>query len=610
MQHVGGRVRVLSRIIPYLAILLCMATVIVVVTARPPAVSIAVGGDSTSQLRYFDEPFINQFNPPEPATWPTAETPRRWSKSSWSISWPNAGNGWWISHIHVNTTPRPDENPAQIEFTTPHMSGVVIPNAIRHIQLLTHSRNDTPTVVARMTPLIIQGDNRDLGIVMTRIGITPLGHILRLQLIITLVVVFIIVGLTSRIFLGDTWWIGVIIGSVLVWQTTHTMAEWWLVHTHTVLASCILSLICLALPFISKRLNLHASLFGIVGIVGVAQLIIVNSPWLRSSDVLMHIRMLNQVLTGDVLFTAQLPCEAGGQIAPYPVISYVLAAPFALLSNERWWQLAVLQSGATIAHALAVFYGAHVLRQYRLSTYQLICWGGFAIASPFLLRAIHIGEISNAWAHALYLVAVMSWFDQQRDWRVRLLLSMLVILSHTGMTITYLATMATYVVWMWMRTRTFPHIPFLVVLVSTIICGFIYYSQFIPSVLQSPTIAGCPPNYALAIRFGAISNGWVWPLIIAGLCGFGLSTQPAFRTLIVIGCGATLIALTMLIFRDQTVRWALAFTPFVAMSASIWLHRLAQKSLSGKVMSISIVLFGIWLILYERWEQVVHYLHD
>lgn len=595
---------------PYLAIVMSVATVVIAGSMRPAPVFVAVGGDQTSQLRHLDEPFLSNFNPPEPDAWPTDEQPRRWSKSAWRISWPNAGRGWWISHISINTTPRPHDNPAQLEFITPHMSGVVLPNAIRHIQLLTQSTNETPIVSARMTPLKITGDNRDLGIVMTQIGITPLGSIIRVQLMIALIALLLFVGLASRIMVPDFWWIGLLASDLLVLLTLNTHTEWWLIHTHTMIASSLIGMLFLVIPFSKKRIASHASVWGMVGIGVAAQLAILNSPWLRSSDVAMHIRMLNQVLQGDVLFTAQLPCEAGGQLAPYPIISYLIAAPLAIMSDERWWHLALLQSGAIIAHAGAILYAARVLRRYRLSPLQLVFWSAFAISSPFLLRALHIGEISNAWAHALYITAVMSWFDPARHWRSRLLLSTLVILSHTGITITYLATMATYVGWQWASTRTLPRTTVMVIIASVAIGGVLYYSQFVTTVLGSPTIPGCPPQYPLAVRYSTIGDGWGWTLIISALCGLGLTNHRLIRQIVGIGGGAAVIALAMLLIRDQTVRWALALVPFVALSASIWLAQIAQKRVAGRVLAVSTLLLGIWMIYVERWEQVVRYLHD
>ena len=602
--------RLLSRIMPYLAMLMSLATVVGIGLARPTPLTVAVGGDQISQLRFFDEPFINNFNPPEPDEWPTDEQPRRWSKSNWRISWPNAGYGWWISHISINTTPRPPDNPAQIEFTQPHMSGVVLPNAIRHLQLLTRSSDETPVVSARMTQLGIAGDNRDLGIVMTQIGITPLGSIVRIQLMLALLSCFVVVGITSRILTPQNWWISLVICSLFVIGTMHPHAEWWLVHTHSLLASSLIGIGILMVPILKKTTNLSIHLWGVIAGSVVAQLLLINSPWLRSSDVAMHIRMLNQVLNGDLLFTAQLPCEAGGQVAPYPIISYLMAAPLALMSSERWWHLAVLQSGAAVVHAGAVFYATTVLAQYRLPARQLLFWVGLALASPFLLRAIHIGEITNAWAHALFLVAIMSWFDQRVDWRIRGIFSTLVILTHTGITITYIASMATYVVWQWIAERKIPTQTLIVVCASVMIGGLLYYSQFVTTMIGSAGIPGCPPNYPLAVRFSTIGDGWQWPVMISALIGLSISTPHTIRRMIVVGIGAAVVAWMMLLIRDQTVRWALALLPFMALSACIWLGLIAQKRVAGRILAVSTVLFGLWVVYVDRWEEVIRYLHD
>jgi hypothetical protein len=389
-----------------------------------------------------------------------------------------------------------------------------------------------------------------------------------------------------------------------------SQAEWWLVHTHTILASSLAGIVLLGALLIKKPAPASARMWAVIAGSVVVQLLIINSPWLRSSDVSMHIRMLNQVLNGDLLFTAQLPCEAGGQIAPYPIISYLMAAPFALMSNERWWQLAVLQSGAVIVHAGAVFYATTVLTQYRLPTRQLLCWGVLALTSPFLLRAIHIGEITNAWAHALYLVAVMSWFDQRADWRIRALMSMFVVLTHTGITITYLATMATYVAWRWVHEKQVPFHTILVVGISVGLGGALYYSQFVTTIFNSVSIPGCPPNYPLAVRFSTIGDGWVWPLMISAIGGLLISKPHTIRHMIAGGLGAAVIALAMLLVRDQTVRWAMALVPFVALSASMWLGIIAQKQRAGRLFALSTLFLGLWMIYHERWEQVVRYLHE
>jgi hypothetical protein len=595
---------------PYLVLLMSVVTVVVVGTSSPTTLSVAVGGDQTTQLRYFDEPFITNFNPPEPEEWPTSEQPRRWSKSNWRISWPNAGLGWWISHISVNTTPRPPDAPAQIEFSSPHISGVVLPNAIRHLQILTRSTDETPLIAARMTPLSIKGDNRDLGIVITHIGITSLGRTIRVQLMLALLACFVMVSLVSRILVPQFSWMGLLIINLLIISTVHTYAEWWLVHTHTLLISSLIGISLLAVPLCKKSSTISILTLSVIASVVVAQLLLINSPWLRSSDISMHVRMLNQVMRGELLFTAQLPCEAGGQMAPYPIISYLLATPLALWSTERWWHIAVLQSGAIIAHAIAVFYASTVLIQHRLSTRQLLFWVGFAITSPFLMRAIHIGEMSNAWAHALYIIAVLSWFDQRADWRIRWLLGFVVVLTHTGITITYLATMATYVAWQWYTEKKFPLQTLLVIGASVSLGGALYYSQFIATVFNSVSIPGCPPNYPIAVRFSTIGDGWVWPLIISALGGLGLSTSHTVRRIIVVGIGAAVVALVLLLIRDQTVRWALALVPFIALSASLWLGYIAQKQRAGRIFALSAFMLGVWMIYHERWEQLFRYLHD
>lgn len=601
--------RVLSRIIPYLVMMMIVTTACVIGLTTPVAYEIAVGGDRVSQLRYLDEPFIANFNPPEPAEWPTSEQPRRWSKSDWRISWPNAGQGWWISHISVNTTPRPADNPAQIEFTVPHMSGVVVPNAVRTLHLLTKSIDETPRVEARMNALAIAGDNRDLGIVVTHIGITSLGTIIRSQLMLALVLFGALFAVTLRVIMREYWWSGTSVLFVLLALSTYTHAEWWLVHTHTVIASTGIGLLLSAATM--RWTNPHdRALLSVIGMSVVAQLILLNSPWLRSSDISMHVRMFNQVLTGDMLFTAQLPCEAGAQEAPYPVIAYLIAAPFGALLNERWWHIAVLQSGSIVLHSIALWYTGRILsREMSQPSQVVLIWGIFAASSPFLVRALHIGEISNTWAHALYLVAVMSWFDTRSDWRVRGGLSLLVLLSHTGITITYLATMLVFCAWKWREHRRVPLHDLLILTSSLAIGGMIYYSQFLTTTVAGVAVAGCPPNYPIAVRMSTVANDWAWPLFISGMVGLMIPASVRTRQWVMMGIGAAILSIALLLFRDQTVRWALAVTPFVALPASFILIGFMRRQRAGKIMALCVILLSIWMIYAMRWEYVRVYLH-
>lgn len=99
-------------------------------------------------------------------------------------------------------------------------------------------------------------------------------------------------------------------------------------------------------------------------------------------------------------------------------------------------------------------------------------------------------------------------------------------------------------------------------------------------------------------------------MVLCAVIGLGISTPNTIRQLIVVGIGATVVAWGMLLIRDQSVRWALALVPFAALSASILLYQIAHKRAAGRVLAISTVLFGLWIVYVERWEQVIRYLHD
>lgn len=598
------------RIMPYVVVMISVLTAIMVGITPPASITIDVGGDQRTLLRYFDEPFITNFNPPEPAEWPTTEQPRRWSKSQWRVQWPNAGSGWWIQHITVNTTPRPSDNPAQIEFLSPHIDTVVLPRDIRHLNILSKSTQETPRITAQMPALAITGDNRDLGIVITQIGITPLNNVIRTQQALSIVTLLCAVAIAGYFIIGPWWWTSLFITNLLVIASVQSHAEWWLVHTHTIIASTCIGLMIILCASLFTKSVFQRRVISAISISIIAQLVIVNSLWLRSSDIGMHVRMLNQVLSGDLFFTAQLPCEAGAQLAPYPVISYLFAAPFAGLSDARWWQITVLQSMPLLLHGGAIWYMAYILhKEFRFASWAAIGWSLLATANPFLIRAINIGEISNVWAHAIYLVAVMSWFDKRLDWRIRSLLSVLVVLSHTGITLTYMATMAGYSAWQYFATRRIPFQQILILIASISIAVLVYYGQFVATVLASPRFEGCPPNYPLTIRFSTIGDSWIWPIVIASVAGGIVAIRASLNQIIVIGASAAIAAFALLVLRDQTVRWALAFMPFAMISGSYFLYHLCKKQRAGIIVCGAVVAYSLWLIFAERWEFMIQYLH-
>ena len=587
-----------------------MTTAVIVAITHPQTVIVPVGGDKQTLLRGYDEPFLINMNPAEPDEWPTDEHPRRWSKSSWGIQWPNAGSGWWIGQITINTTPRPAQDLATIAFTTPHMNKVVIPNAVRHLQLLVKSHGETPSILARMPPLAIAGDNRDLGIVITEIGLRPLTDVLRVQRMIAVAAALLLFALVASTFTACWWSVLQLIGCLVIVYSNAFYEEWWLVHTHTFIICAIIGIGICCIPKLLRQVKIDDRIGCIVGASIASQLLLLNSLWLKSSDVLMHVRMLNDVMLGKLYFTAQLPCEAGGQFTPYPIISYLIAAPIAALSDERWWHIAVLQNGGIFVNALAVLYMIRICRQYNFKPQTLLIMTLFTVNNMFLMRALHIGEISNSWAHGLYIIAVLSWFDQRTTMSLRVLMAALVMLTHTGIIITFLTTLGVYSLFKWVTERKTPIHEMLALAIATSIAATLYFSQFATLLWNNPGIPNCPPNYPLTVRFSTITDNWPWTLVIAGMLGVFFNVRTPIRTMLIIGFSAAIMAWAMLLFRDQTVRWAIALVPFVALSASLWLTNVTRRAWAGTLVAYTTVLYTIWLIYCERWVYLMNYLHN
>ena len=580
---------------------------IAVLFTPPATITLPVGGDPITGMRDYDAPYLAGFWPAEPRPWqPAMGTALRWSKADWQIHWPHTGSGWWLMRFRTDLSGKPAHPPTQLTWHNPAIGTTTLPSDQRITQVLVHnSQNDTPQINVSTETFRPDGDARTLGIAVTAIELQPLGVRWRP----TLLLAFLLVSLFGR------WLINHRIGNLIPFVTGILwlcFPTWIALHSELLitLSGCGWG-IGVGLGWIARRwqYDMHAVARIVVGMVSV-QLLALWSPFTHSSDIAMHVRMLNQVLSGQLLLTAQLPCEAGAYISPYPPLTYIFMAPLALISHDGNYQRMVLTGGAIILQAIALCYSYNVLRQTPLPFRAGILFLVLAFINAPLIRAIHVGELSNAWGQSIAVIAMSSWIDRHATRQRQIIWTTMALLSHTGVSVSLSMMLGIFAGLQFINNR---HIPRWLIWsgvgVAMMVVG-VYYSNYAFLVGQAPGYVGCPPVIPIALRFGAIVN--VFPAIIMCWAGIGLLLLPKslLRTWLWAGLGAALLSIILLLIATQTVRWSIAVAPFVVLAAAYGLHKMWRYGWASKVVVIT-TLGWYGLFWYsELWQRIMVYLHD
>jgi hypothetical protein len=580
---------------------------IAVLFTPPATITLPVGGDPITGMRDYDDPYLAGFWPAEPRPWqPAMGTALRWSNADWQIHWPHAGSGWWLMQFRTDLSGKPAHTPTQLTWHNPAIGTTTLPPDQRITRVLVHNnQNDTPQINVSTEIFHPDGDARTLGIAVTAIQLQPLGILWRP----TLLLAFLLVSLFGR------WLINHRIGNLIPFVTGIVwicFPAWIALHSELLITLSVCSWgIGAGMGWIAQRwqYDIQAIARIVVGMVSV-QLLALWSPFTNSSDIAMHVRMLNQVISGQLLLTAQLPCEAGAYISPYPPLTYILMAPLALFSHDSSYQRLLLTGGAVILQAIALCYSYNVLRQTPLPFRAGILFLVLAFINAPLIRAIHVGELSNAWGQSIAVIAMSSWIDRHATRQRQIIWTTMALLSHTGVSVSLSMMLGIFAGLQFINNR---HIPRWLIWssigVAMMVVG-VYYSNYAFLVGQAPGYAGCPPVIPIALRFGSIGN--VFPAIIMCWAGIGLFLLPKslLRTWLWAGLGAALLSIILLLIATQTVRWSIAVAPFVALAAAYGLHKMWRYGWASKVVVIT-TLGWYGLFWYsELWQRIMVYLHD
>ena len=589
-------------------IIICLIYVVLLtwMWLRPlQPLSVDIGGDLRSGLRDLDGSYVRGFWPSEPRPWHPSQGPAlRWSDARWAVMWPHTGTGLWKAQLRIDLSGRPATEPATVTWESPPAGQSVLPPSPRIYTMLVRTTNtDSPTIRATVNTFRVSNDSRALGIALTQIRLDAIN---RSTPGLGFVWWLVCLGWGAWLLRHHTW-LGIAI-SLLATLCMGAFPTWVALHTESGL---MLTLAAFAISVVAWHLR-PSQWLTIQALVVLCwgQLLALWSPWLISSDIGMHVRMLKQVLSGSLLFTAQLPCEAGAYTSPYPPAVYVLLSPFALLSNDADYLPLLMMTAAMLCNAGAVWYMADVLfSRPGLANYRI--WFVVVACVNFpLFRATHIGEMSNAIAHGLVTLACISWLDQrQRIW-VPVTLTSVALLAHTGNSITLSMMLGILAILHVVRYRHIPTWRRLVTLAIPVGVTLLYYANFTHLIGQAPGYAGCPPESTLFSRLSSLVH--VVPFVLVTFAVVGIvwvRDYPQFVAMLA-GFGAALVSIAMLTVSTQTVRWGISVIPFLAIPIAYLMVRMWRHGTAGRVLSITSLSAWIWLTYADMWTRIIQYLHD
>jgi len=581
-----------------------------------PAYTLDIGTDRTNQRVALDQPFLGGFWPAEAPPDSAVGTPKyRWARPEWELLWPQFGRGHWI--VKVSFKKPGDTSLAQRNFQLRNtgIQHITWDGEVRHIQALVRANDaGTPTLRGQIDALVSAGDRRALGIIVTQAVIQPA-----------------ITPLVPRPWqLGALWCAVIVVLTVVThlprWQATvggigtsvmlagsqllHPV--WWALHSPAVVGACVVAGIALVGYYLVGRmtpLRISAPVWGLFVIMAAIQLVWFWSPWLIASDIRMHVRLFGQALNGDLWLTAVLPCEAGGTIAPYPPLIYLGLAPLGLVFRETHQLIPAWYAAAVILHSAAIWYWGSVLSAQRTTQPLAPLFVIVAGVSALWWNSVHIGEMTNAWGHALFMIAVGSWFDERATPLQRATWSVIAMLSHSGIVLTYALSMAVFVAVIFVTTRRFPWRVVAINGALGMAAVVFFYSGYAALLNQAPAPAGCPPTYPISMRFAVLPASYpLFGLVFLAITLLRSRHHPMFIWYAV-GLGMALLSLAVLLVRDQTVRWGIAVAPFIALAISQHWYWMRRYGVAARLMYASAVLYVVWYFYTGTWQRIISYLH-
>ena len=327
-------------------------------------------------------------------------------------------------------------------------------------------------------------------------------------------------------------------------------------------------------------------------------------PQAYTSDLGLHMHNLEGVVRGEIIFTEDLPSEAGGGPAPYPPAQYVMLAPWRLLASTRLLTMA----GNTLADSLVIVALGLLLHAAGAPLPEMVFGAALYLFATPLLISLSVGEMANVWGQALVgplALVILRWQQAPPGRRPDLLMVVamsVVLLGHFGVFLSLLIFLAAYSGLLLILRGPFLHFATLAGL-AVLMVTLLYYGAFM-TILVGRGGAGVPFGWGrlrdeLAGALGLV--GSVGPLLsILGLAGLILlvrdmrlhgTTGAALGPLLVAWCLSTIVSLGSLLWTQQALRWEAFLFPALALCGGVALAGLHRRGRLG--MALAYALLGL-----------------
>ena len=619
----------------------------------PFAYQISIGGDQRTRTRNYDTPFLSAFNDSEPLSLTDTPDirPYRWTRAHSEIVLPGVGGQQWRVLVRANSG-RPDSSSIDGRFSTSEDTTTIQIDGWPVAYYLLAPTTSTGDLRLRFDAPLIPNtpDGRTLGMVLYHVTIEPTAGLYLPapgQLALMTGALAVLYALSRRLVLGVRSALVLALAAALLGALLLVWARMALVLATPPLVWVLLG--CYALALVGNALYQRALVPALGGVAGrrplvvavvvlalAARLVGMLHPYALSSDVGLHRHNMQDVQRGRLYFTEDLPARAGGGRAPYPPGQYLVVAPMALVLPT---DDAALNLGLKVANALADSLVAgllwYVLRRSGYSEGIAILSAALYVLPGPMLRSLSVGEFANVFGQALampllvYAAVNARRIDTPRWFAGLVLLLMLALLGHLGVTISLFGLLA-YLLLAWLvRPATRPAARMLVLagMLGAGLALLFYYSALGDVLLgrltnpspASPDTRSLVQKLAGDFQFTTSLRVSVLLLTLGG-AGAALTAfrtrrwpypwpRPTIGALLMAWWGGTLLSFGLLLFASQGVRWQAFFYPALCLGAGPALAQLWSRGWAGRAAAIAAATLLLWNGLDFWITQIYTYLH-
>jgi hypothetical protein len=643
-----------------------------------PGYTIAVGGDAQTHKRDYDAPFLDgdSFNDSEPGTlkqnsgdldwWEQAIPPYRWAKDRAVVLLPGLGGRRWAVSVTARSG-RPDGSAVESHWQIGDDSPATLTiDAYPRVYTIVGGVPGGDLRLTMQTPRLEgPGDpsKRNLGLVIHRIVVAPIatpGPQLpasgQLGLLATIQLVCYSLG--RRLALPSKWALPLALGVAALYAymlvAQRQALTIWTPALATLALGCYLLAILLAplLAAAARAVGLRttpgergAALAATIAALALRMAGLLH-PYALFSDLGFNINNLEEVIRGDLFLYAGLPAEVGGGRAPYPPGQYLTLAPLRLLIGaDRQAAGLLIQTGNALLESCTAALLWLLLRRAGLGRRAALLGATLYIVAPPLLRSFSVGEFANVFGQSLLaplLLFLALGAPLARRWPAALVggaLLLVILLSHTGVTISTAALLLAWLPLWWLapsppgplshaEERGSPGTWRLLAagIGAGLIALALFYSGYSDLLAQRSALAAAAapsqappagPTFGTKVlgelRAGFTEAKGLAPLLaIPG--GLGLiwlwRRRPVRLDLVLLACWlGMLLSLATLLQANQAVRWQAFLFPALCLGAAPLFAAWARRGRAGAALALLALLYLTWLGLAMWARQIVEYLH-